>query len=125
MIRLPGCQRPAAISDRIAPWTGGENVYPSEVESVLGGHPAVKDVAVVGIPHDEWGEAVHAFVVLHYSAQATEAELRNWCRQHMAGFKCPQTVVFLDDQDMPRTATGKILHCVLRERLQAPAALTA
>lgn len=65
--------------------TGGENVYPSEVESVLGGHPAVKDVAVVGLPHEKWGEAVHAVVVLHHGCPATEAELRDWCRQRMAG----------------------------------------
>ena len=105
--------------------TGGENVYPSEVESVLGGHPAVKDVAVVGLTHEKWGEAVHAVVVLHQGVPATEAELRDWCRQRMAGFKCPQSVVFLADHDMPRTGTGKILHRVLRDRLQAPAPETA
>jgi fatty-acyl-CoA synthase len=105
--------------------TGGENVYPSEVESVLGAHPAVKDVAVVGLPHEKWGEAVHAAVVLHQDGSATAAELREWCRERMAGYKCPQAVFFLADEDMPRTATGKILHRVLREHLQSPVIETA
>jgi acyl-CoA synthetase (AMP-forming)/AMP-acid ligase II len=97
--------------------SGGENVYPSEVESVLGGHPKVKDVAVVGVPHDKWGEAVLAAVVLHEGQEATAEELRGWCRQRLAGFKCPSAVRFLADAEMPRTATGKILHRVLRQRL--------
>jgi fatty-acyl-CoA synthase len=99
--------------------TGGENVYPSEVEGVLGAHPKVKDVAVVGVPHDKWGEAVHAVVVLHQEAEATEAELLDWCRSRIAGYKRPQSVRFVGDADMPRTATGKILHRVLRDRLAA------
>jgi len=94
--------------------SGGENVYPSEVESVLGAHPAIKDVAVVGVPHDKWGEAVHAVVVLHQGAALTEAELIDWCRPRMAGYKRPQTVRFVTEEQMPRTATGKILHRLLR-----------
>jgi acyl-CoA synthetase (AMP-forming)/AMP-acid ligase II len=97
--------------------TGGENVYPTEVEGALGAHPAVKDVAVLGLPHRKWGEAVHAVVVLHSDNTATEAELIEWCRTRMAGYKRPQSIRFIDDSDMPRTATGKILHRVLRERL--------
>ena len=97
--------------------TGGENVYPSEVEGVIGAHPQVKDVAVVGVPHDKWGEAVHAVVVLHQQAQATEAELLDWCRGRIAGYKRPQSVRFVTDAEMPRTATGKILHRLLRDRL--------
>ena len=97
--------------------SGGENVYPSEVESVLGAHPKVKDVAVVGVPHDKWGEAVHAVVVLHQHAAATEAELLDWCRNGIAGYKRPQTVSFMADAEMPRTATGKILHRLLRDQL--------
>ena len=99
--------------------SGGENVYPSEVEGVLGAHPKVKDVAVVGVPHDKWGEAVHAVVVLHQGAEATEAELVDWCRGRIAGYKRPQTVSFMADAEMPRTATGKILHRTLRDRLCA------
>ncbi|MBX3607205.1 MAG: AMP-binding protein [Piscinibacter sp.] len=97
--------------------SGGENVYPSEVEGVLGAHPKVKDVAVVGVPHDKWGEAVRAVVVLHQGAQATEAELMDWCRGRIAGYKRPQSVRFVADTEMPRTATGKILHRTLRDRM--------
>ena len=97
--------------------SGGENIYPSEVESVLGGHPKIKDVAVVGVPHDKWGEAVQAVVVLH--EPASEAEILDWCRSRIAGYKRPQSLLFVADADMPRTATGKILHRVLRERLVA------
>lgn len=102
--------------------SGGENVYPSEVEAVLGAHPAVKDVAVIGMPHDTWGEAVEAVVVLHDGREVGEAQLVGWCRSRLAGFKRPQRVVFVEDRDMPRTATGKILHRVLRDRLAQSAA---
>lgn len=101
--------------------SGGENVYPSEVESVLGAHPKVKDVAVIGVPHDKWGEAVQAVVVLHDGQAATAEEMRAWCKQRLAGFKCPTSVMFIADADMPRTATGKILHRVLKQRV-VPAA---
>ncbi len=94
--------------------SGGENVYPSEVEGAIGAHPAVKDVAVIGMPHEKWGESVHAVVVLHEGEQATEAELRQWCRDRLAGFKCPSRVSFIADQQMPRTATGKIVHRTLK-----------
>ena len=97
--------------------SGGENVYPSEVEGVLGAHFKVKDVAVVGVPHEKWGEAVHAIVVLHVGVKATEAELVDWCRGRIAGYKRPQSVRFVADADMPRTATGKILHRALRDRM--------
>lgn len=99
--------------------SGGENIYPSEVEGVIGAHPKVKDVAVIGVPHDKWGEAVQAVVVPHPHTGLTEAELLDWCRGRMAGYKRPQSVLFVADADMPRTATGKILHRVLRERLVA------
>jgi len=99
--------------------SGGENIYPSEVEGVIGAHPKVKDVAVIGVPHDKWGEAVQAVVVPHAKDGLTEAELIEWCRGRMAGYKRPQSVRFLDDAEMPRTATGKILHRLLRERLTA------
>ncbi|MEZ5738651.1 MAG: hypothetical protein R3E68_03755 [Burkholderiaceae bacterium] len=96
--------------------SGGENVYPSEVECVLSQHPAVRDVAVIGVPHEKWGETAKAVVVLHQEASASEAQLRDWCRQRLAGFKCPAEVAFIHEPDMPRTATGKILHRVLRQR---------
>ena len=97
--------------------TGGENVYPSEVEGILGTHPQVKDVAVVGMPDAKWGEAVHAFVVLHEGGQVSASELLEWCRNRMAGYKRPKSVQMLADAEMPRTATGKILHRVLRDRM--------
>ena len=96
--------------------SGGENVYPSEVECVLGAFPKVKDVAVVGIAHPKWGEAVHAVVVLHEGQSSTAQEVRAWCKERLAGFKCPTSVSFIADEEMPRTATGKIQHRVLRAR---------
>lgn len=97
--------------------SGGENVYPSEVESVLGGHPKVKDVAVIGLPHEKWGESVHAVIIAHEGSTVTENEILEWCKARMAGYKRPQSVSLIHDDEMPRTATGKILHRVLRERL--------
>jgi acyl-CoA synthetase (AMP-forming)/AMP-acid ligase II len=97
--------------------SGGENVYPSEVEGVIGAHPKVRDVAVVGVPDAKWGEAVAAVVVLHEGQTASEEEILGWCRERMAGYKRPRQIAFLHECDMPRTATGKILHRVLRERL--------
>ncbi|MGH8758636.1 MAG: class I adenylate-forming enzyme family protein [Burkholderiales bacterium] len=97
--------------------SGGENIYPSEVESALGAHPKIKDVAVIGVPHEKWGEAVQAVVVLHAQQQASEAEILDWCKDRMAGYKRPRSIVFVADADMPRTATGKILHRVLRDRI--------
>ena len=97
--------------------SGGENVYPSEVEGVLGAHPKVKDVAVIGVPHEKWGEAVLAVAVLHEGELATADELRAFCKTRLAGFKCPSSVLFMADADMPRTATGKIQHRLLRQQL--------
>jgi fatty-acyl-CoA synthase len=101
--------------------SGGENVYPSEVESILGAHPAIQDVAVIGVPHDKWGEAVEAVVVLHAGQTVDEAAILDWCRSRMAGYKRPQAIRFVSGAEMPRTATGKILHRVLRDRLTAQA----
>jgi fatty-acyl-CoA synthase len=67
--------------------SGGENVYPSEVEQVFGAHPKVKDLAVIGVPHEKWGEAVHAVVVLHQDKGASESELLDWCKDRIAGYK--------------------------------------
>ena len=97
--------------------SGGENIYPSEVESVLGAHPKVKDVAVIGVPDAKWGEAVRAVVVLHAGQPLSQAEVLDYCRDRLAGYKRPRSVLFIADADMPRTATGKILHRKLREQL--------
>jgi acyl-CoA synthetase (AMP-forming)/AMP-acid ligase II len=96
--------------------SGGENVYPSEVENLIGSHPHVKEVAVIGVPDAKWGERVHAVVVAHAGAAVTEAELVAWCRDRIAGYKRPRSVAFIRDDDMPRTATGKVLHRVLKAR---------
>ena len=97
--------------------SGGENIYPSEVEAALGAHPMIKDVAIVGTPDEKWGERVHAFVILHDEATATSDELIAWCRDRIAPYKRPRSMSFIREEDMPRTATGKILHRVLRARL--------
>ena len=103
--------------------SGGENIYPSEVEAVLAAHPGVQDVAVIGVPDAKWGESVLAVVVPRRdrSAQQTEleAELASWCRERIAGFKRPRAYAFIHEAQMPRTATGKIQHRLLRERIAA------
>lgn len=97
--------------------TGGENVYPTEVEAVLGQHPDVKDVAVVGQPDDKWGERVAAAVVLRTGSTLSAEGLIEWSRDRLAGYKRPRAVVFLSSEEMPRNTTGKILHRVLRDML--------
>jgi fatty-acyl-CoA synthase len=94
--------------------SGGENVYPCEVEQVLGAHPKVKDVAAIGVPHKKWGEAVHAVVVLHQDQNVSESDLLDWCKNRIAGYKRPKSISFIAEDEMPRTATGKLLHRVLR-----------
>ncbi|MBA2434441.1 MAG: long-chain-fatty-acid--CoA ligase [Chthoniobacterales bacterium] len=92
--------------------SGGENISSVEVEGALLRHPAVQEVAVVGIPHEKWGESPQAFVVLKTGAAATEAELRQFARDHLAHFKVPQGFTFIGE--LPKTATGKIQKYVLR-----------
>lgn len=96
--------------------SGGENVYPSEVETMLGGHPDVKDVAVIGVADEKWGERVHAVVIPHAGKTLAEETLLDWCKDRIAGYKRPRSASFIQDEEMPRTATGKILHRILRER---------
>jgi fatty-acyl-CoA synthase len=92
--------------------SGGENISSVEVEGVLLRHPAVEEVAIVGLPHERWGEAPHAFVVLRSGAQASEDEIREFARARLAHFKAPQGVTFVEA--LPKTATGKIQKFVLR-----------
>ncbi len=97
--------------------TGGEKVYPSDVESVVGSHPGVLDVAVIGVPDEKWGEAVKAVVVpKDPDAPPTEEEIIEFTRGKLAGYRRPKGVDIIGAEEMPRTATGKILHRVLRER---------
>ncbi|MCW5745268.1 MAG: fatty acid--CoA ligase [Alphaproteobacteria bacterium] len=93
--------------------SGGENIYPAEVESALFGHPAVADVAVIGVPDERWGEAVKAVVVTKPGASVTPAELIHWARERIAGYKLPKSVDFVDA--LPRNPTGKILKRELRK----------
>jgi len=95
--------------------TGGENVYPAEVESVLYEHPAVAEVAVLGLPDHRWGEAVTAVVALRPGAQLTLEDLREFARSRLAGFKIPLRLEFVDA--LPRNPAGKILKYQLRETL--------
>ncbi len=96
--------------------SGGENIYPAEVEDCLLGHPAIADVGVIGQTDEKWGEAVKAVVVLKPGATLTREELVAWCRDKLARFKTPKEVVFT--QAIPRTPTGKILKRVLREQFK-------
>jgi len=94
--------------------TGGENVYPAEVERVLYQHPHIREVAIVGIPHEKWGETPLAVVIPAEGTAPTEQEIIAFTRDRLAHFKCPTKVVFVDA--LPRNATGKVLKRILRER---------
>ncbi|MCC6474172.1 MAG: long-chain-fatty-acid--CoA ligase [Burkholderiales bacterium] len=93
--------------------SGSENIYPKEVEEVLYAHPSVQDAAVFGIPDEKWGESVCAALVLRPGAVLSEAEVIQWCRSRLAGYKKPRKVVFMDA--FPRTSIGKIAKAELRE----------
>ncbi len=97
--------------------SGGENVYPSEVEAVLGAHPAAREVAVVGLPDPKWGERVHGVVVLVGDAEATPEDLTEWCRARLAGYKRPRSISIMASEEIPKTATGKIQHRLLKQKL--------
>jgi acyl-CoA synthetase (AMP-forming)/AMP-acid ligase II len=103
------------IRDRIKDMivSGGENIYPAELETVLADHPGVGDVAVIGVPDDRWGESVKAIVVRRPDSGLTAEELIDWSRERLAGFKRPRSVDFVDS--IPRNPTGKILKRGLRE----------
>ncbi len=94
---------------------GGENIAPAEIESVLAAHPAVEEVAVVGVPSEEWGETVAAAIVLRAGASATSDEIMEYVRARVASFKKPERVGFF--VELPRNALGKLLRNELRERL--------
>ena len=92
--------------------SGGENISSIEVEGALLRHPAVLEVAVVGMPHEKWGESPNAFIVTHAGKTATPEELKAFCRENLAHFKVPTAFHFV--KELPKTATGKIQKFVLR-----------
>jgi acyl-CoA synthetase (AMP-forming)/AMP-acid ligase II len=96
--------------------SGGENVYPIEVENVLYRHPAIKEVAVIGVPDPYWIERVHALVVLKENVHASVEEIIDFCKEHIAKYKSPKTVEFVDD--LPKNPQGKILKREIRSRYQ-------
>jgi long-chain acyl-CoA synthetase len=92
--------------------SGGENVFPAEVEAALAEHPDVAEVAVIGVPDERWGEAVHAVVVAAPGTAPSGPDLIDWIRTRIAHFKCPRTIEFADA--LPRNATGKVVKTDLR-----------
>jgi fatty-acyl-CoA synthase len=112
------------LTDRVSHMiiSGGVNIYPQEVENILVLHPAVLDVAVIGVPDPDMGEAVKAVVVANPPAVASEAlgaELTTFCRDRLAHFKCPRSVDFV--AELPRLPSGKLLKRVLRDRYRQAA----
>ena len=103
------------IHDRVKDMivSGGENIYPAEIENVLMGHPGVADVAVIGVPSEKWGESVKAVIVDRAGAAASDDALIGWCRERLAGYKCPTSIDRI--AALPRNPSGKILKTVLRE----------
>ncbi len=85
---------------------GGENIYPKEIEEVLYRHPAILEAAVIGMPHPVWGEEVVAVLVLRENQTISEPEIIDYCKQHLANYKCPRQVLLV--AGFPKTATGKI-----------------
>ena len=96
--------------------SGGENVYPAEIESVLSGHPAVEEAGAAGKADSTWGQVPAAFIVLKPGLRATEEEIIHWCRQRLASYKVPAQVIFCDE--LPRNASNKLLRRELKKRLE-------
>ena len=94
--------------------SGGVNIYPAEIEEVLHSHASVSDVAVIGVPDDEYGESVKAVIVLKEGKSATEEEIIQYCNERLAGYKRPRSVDFASE--IPRDPDGKLFKSLLREK---------
>jgi fatty-acyl-CoA synthase len=94
--------------------SGGENVFPGEVEEQLARHPAVEEAAVIGVPDEKFGQRLRAFVVVRDGHRVSEDELKDHVRENLARYKTPRDVIFLDE--LPRNPTGKVLKRELRQR---------
>ncbi|NNL77057.1 MAG: hypothetical protein HKO68_12050, partial [Desulfobacterales bacterium] len=93
--------------------SGGENVYPAEIERVLRGHPAIEDIAVIGVPDKTWGEVGYAFVISKLGLDLTPEEVISYCDGRLANYKWPKQVIFT--LNFPRTALGKVRKTVLKQ----------
>jgi long-chain acyl-CoA synthetase len=94
--------------------SGGENIYPTEIDNLLSKHPDIISAATIGIPDEKWGEAVKVVAVKKPGSTLTEAEVIAYCKQNMAGYKCPKSVEFWSE--LPLTATGKIMKRLIRDK---------
>ncbi|MCR9059244.1 MAG: acid--CoA ligase, partial [Rhodobacteraceae bacterium] len=97
--------------------SGGENVYPAEVEKVLVGHPAILEAVVVGVPDEKWGEVGTAFLILRPGERIEIGNLPGWCRNRLAPYKIPKSFAVVED--LPRTAAGKVQKTMLKDRISA------
>lgn len=114
--RIPERSWLSVIHDRVKDMivSGGENIYPAEIESALFGHPDIADIAIIGVPDEKWGEAVKAIIVLKDGRRPSPADLILYARERLAGYKVPKSVEFLEA--IPRNASGKLLKRELREK---------
>jgi len=108
------------LADRIKDMiiSGGENVYPAEVENVLAGHPSISEVAVIGVPHEKWGETVKAVAVPRPGAELEPQEVIRYARDQLAHYKCPTSVELIEE--LPRNPSGKVIKKTLRETYAQP-----
>jgi acyl-CoA synthetase (AMP-forming)/AMP-acid ligase II len=107
------------LKDRIKDMiiSGGENIYPAEVENALAHHPEILDSCVIGVPHERWGETVRAVVVGRPGSALDMDDVLSFARERLAGYKCPTSIVFAES--LPRTPSGKIVKPLVRQRFGA------